>query len=456
MSSWSGKEVSYIVSSDHILSFLSSTDSINEVEIPEGALVVEDRRRLYNSMAYKIPKAILKESRILDYNYIEKLLQDGAAVNNEVLNPPLAAAVHTKNAKIVKLLLDSGAKLNERIQSAATWAISKGYTEIANLLFEHGLVLNDRSIQDIIYDITLSDNVDTLKILLEHKIDLSYANYYIIRASAIRGANQVLNILLNTFDIQNMPLETFNAIIESGRFVVVKKLLSKCTKVVLTKSLLFSLVTKGKIAILKAVFKLSGGIDKDSLSQALSKIRNKNSLSLVKFLVKEGADVHYGDEMAIKKAISAMGGIRISLAKALLEYGADIHVENEILLCTAIRSRLIKKTLLLLELGASLNAVSVKILANQIIIGLGGVLNKLLEHGMDVNIGNGILLRTCIRHSRIGTLEKLLAAGATLHHKDNFAFRFVLGKHHFKHTEELLRAYATGKSEEAIPKEITF
>ena len=120
--------------------------------------------------------------------------------------------------------------------------------------------------------------------------------------------------------------------------------------------------------------------------------RKKINLSVFKTLVDEGADVHAGDDYALRWA-SARG--HLDTVKFLVEQGANVHADNDF----ALR-------------WASGN-------------GHLDIVKFLVEQGADVHAGDDHALKWASGNGHLDTVKFLVEQGADVHADNDFALRWA-------------------------------
>jgi ankyrin repeat protein len=115
-----------------------------------------------------------------DIDEVIKILNKGADVNYDD-NFPLCLSAELGLYEITELLIDRGANINHQDKSQQYpiyYASLKGHSRIIELLFEKGAILKkERNMDDIYHfsffsDCIFYDDVQTLKLLVEHGLDL--------------------------------------------------------------------------------------------------------------------------------------------------------------------------------------------------------------------------------------------------------------------------------------------
>jgi hypothetical protein len=118
--------------------------------------------------------------------------------------------------------------------------------------------------------------------------------------------------------------------------------------------------------------------------------RRKITAKVIKQLIEEGADVHAGEDGALRWA-STNG--HTDVVKLLLEHGADVHAQND----AALR-------------WASTN-------------GHTDLVKILLEHGADVHVDDDDALRWASEKGHLHIVKYLVEQGADIHARDDEAFK---------------------------------
>ena len=146
----------------------------------------------------------------------------------------------------------------------------------------------------------------------------------------------------------------------------------------------------------------------DSDVKFFEAIKN-NNLESVKFLLEQGANLHAGDDYALK--LAAINGY-LELVKYLLEQGANLHAENDDALRSAAVSGHLEVVKYLLEQGANLHAVNDDALQLAAHNGHLKVVKHLLEQGANLHVVNNWALRWAAHKGHLNVVKCLLEHGA--------------------------------------------
>lgn len=118
--------------------------------------------------------------------------------------------------------------------------------------------------------------------------------------------------------------------------------------------------------------------------------RRELTVEVFRELLEEGANVHAGDDFALRWAA---GNGDIKTAKLLLENGANVHVGYESVLISAVENDDIDVVKLSLEYGADIHAQEEYALHRTITNGSVAMARFLLEHGANLQMDSDHLLQ---------------------------------------------------------------
>jgi len=130
----------------------------------------------------------------------------------------------------------------------------------------------------------------------------------------------------------------------------------------------------------------------------------KITLTVIKELVKEGANIHAGKNAALKWA--SLNG-HLEIVKYLIQEGADLHAENNY----ALRR-------------ASLN-------------GHLEIVKYLIQEGADIHAGSEYALRLASQYGHLEVVKYLIKKGANIHAEDEYALRWASENGHLEIVEYL-------------------
>jgi len=195
--------------------------------------------------------------------------------------------------------------------------------------------------------------------------------------------------------------------------------------------------------IIEDLFKLSQK-EKD---QSLLNVSEKGHIKLVKLLLDAGANVHAGDDYALRWA-SQNGHTEV--VKLLLGKGANVHVGDDYALRWASQNGRTEVVKLLLDAGANVHAEDDCALRWASANGRIEVIKLLLDKGANVHAGDDYALRWASSRGHTELVKLLLNRGADVHAKDDYAFRWACKGGHIDAVKLLLDAGANVHAEDDI------
>lgn len=161
---------------------------------------------------------------------------------------------------------------------------------------------------------------------------------------------------------------------------------------------------------------------------------NKNKNQIVKFLLQNGADIHYAHDKALY--IASLNG-NVSLVKLLLENGAN---NKDTVLVEACNNKSVEIVKLLLENGANVQTDDNLPLKMASYSGRTETVKLLIEKGADIHAENDRSLRSASGKGRYEIVKLLLENGADVHVNDESSLRAACRGCHFE-TVKLLIEY---------------
>lgn len=188
------------------------------------------------------------------------------------------------------------------------------------------------------------------------------------------------------------------------------------------------------------------GIEDINESLSFAVLITRKSI-IIKWLLKNGADVHYDTDYALLTSIKHSfyktknktspsmydsDGNIIRIIKILLEAGADVHAENNESLIEACKGGYLIIVKLLLAAGADIHARNNQALIDASANGHFHIVNILLKKGADVHAQDDQALISAVRRGRPEIVKLLLAKGANIHAQNGKAINMSMNNVHVK------------------------
>jgi ankyrin repeat protein len=317
-------EISTLIDSDDLQTFVSTSDANHSIEVLNLAL----KKNAHKIICYLLTKDIainahdssgitplIMSVKSRNYEVIHKLLEKGADLNlaekGNLQGTPLMYASTTNDQAISRLLLDKGALVNaldKNNDHALNWATYYGHTQVMILLLERGADLS-------------------LKSKHGGAIDVCFRLWH---------ADSVANILRTNL-LHNGHLKEHKLIVAVRQNNVkdVAQLLRKGaetnTKDVLGTPLIHMASERGNMEIMSLLIK--HGADINQLNRvgqsALAQAARFGQLDIVKLLLQQGADVNIsGQQYRLTPLIGAAVNGDIDIGELLLNAGAIIDQQD--------------------------------------------------------------------------------------------------------------------------------
>jgi len=137
--------------------------------------------------------------------------------------------------------------------------------------------------------------------------------------------------------------------------------------------------------------------------------RKKIDTSVIKSLLKEGANVHANDDCTLRWASVNK---HLKTAELLLKHGANVHIGNDWALKEASINGHLEVVRLLIRYGANVHASGDWALKEACTNGHLKVVKFLIKHGADVHAANTFALKWASRSGHTEIVELLLKHGA--------------------------------------------
>ena len=154
----------------------------------------------------------------------------------------------------------------------------------------------------------------------------------------------------------------------------------------------------------KQYFILKEASNYDDIDNLLTEAAKQGELSLVKFALEKGANVHAYADGALRNA-SEKGHLEV--VKYLIENGADIHTINDYPLRQASENGHLETVKYLLQQGANIHAVYDSALYFATLNNHYHVVKYLIEHGADMHAKNDRVIKLAIKYKRFEILNYL-------------------------------------------------
>ena len=167
---------------------------------------------------------------------------------------------------------------------------------------------------------------------------------------------------------------------------------------------------------------------------ALEQAARRGNFEIVKWLVENGANVHYDKDSAL---IGASEQGHLDIAKFLLENGADINAQSGDALGRASKNGHLEMVKLLVGSGADIHAYDDYALRMAAGKGHLPVVKYLVEHGADVNVMGGEPLIQAAYNRKLSVLKYLVRQGADPHAKKDTALKLAEKNAHTEISEYL-------------------
>lgn len=251
---------------------------------------------------------------------IKDLIKKGADVQADD-NEALIQASKNGYHKIVELLIKNGADVNDCRSEALTVASVNGHTKVLKLLLDNGVNTKARE-NNYIYDVCYNDHIECLKLLIDHGVDIFYdkkSDWSEPLYLACKKADlELIKYILNGLENENKYNNVLHYLSEYSHIDLMKWAIDNGADVNSADGvcLVFACPHKEQKHVVK--FLLKNGADIEVRNGESIKMASKyGNWDTVKLLVKSGAEI---TKQCIGEAIRHD---EMDIVKLLIEKGGD-------------------------------------------------------------------------------------------------------------------------------------
>lgn len=225
----------------------------------------------------------------------------------------------------------------------------------------------------IIYYICKNNNLELCKFMVSIGLNINYGDELALRVSIINNHIDLIKYLLDNGAnlnslINNIYKYTYNII------AIINIIFINCLR-------------SNEFTLVKSFINY---INISILNQELINNIDINNEKAVDFLLLNGADVHYDDNLAIRTSVER--GYYF-ITELLIKNDADIHIFNDEPLTNSCNYKHYDIVKLLLDNGADLHINNDEPLRNSAFNGDHILFDILIEYGADINVKNGYIKR---------------------------------------------------------------
>lgn len=255
----------------------------------------------------------------------------------------------------------------------------------------------------------LLSNINTFNYLLDLDVNIFSFDNIVLQWASFYGHNEIVKFLLmnGAMNFNTGIIEAFNYACQNDRIEIIK-LLIELKPDIYTNDALILACEYGHLDIVKFLLRNGSNIHHYN-DQALSSACESGNYMIAKFLLDCKANVNTDNNEALHLACQEG---HIEIVKLLLKYGVNIETKNNKALHLASKNGQIKIVKLLLKNGANVSAGNDKALRSAIANGHNEVIRLLLQYGANINVvNNDISLIETLRQNRSETIKILLQNG---------------------------------------------
>jgi ankyrin repeat protein len=352
-----------------------------------------------------------------NFQVVQFLLQHGADINADIAEEEgqsvLLAAVSTGDMGLIQFLLDQGADVNAESawccgHTALEAAVESGDMQLVRLLLDHKADPNAHDAEPL-FAAAQTASYDIMKLLLDHGADVNKADEdgrTVIQHMADEGEWEfdIIDLLLKRGANRT---DALSVVAKSGDIELAKLLLDLGVDINATRQFELSALAEAALAGNLDMVRLFLGYGANDRSGALLEAVSASHITLVRLLVRAGADVncqlrsaYHWRYSSILEEAAIQGNLEIT--RLLLDSGAHVEVIE--------------------ETNHSTTRTSTRTTALQYaaIHGHLSVVHELVRRGADVNAPawsdrQRTALEGAAEHGRLDTVQFLINMQANVH-----------------------------------------
>ncbi|KAJ3037860.1 hypothetical protein HDV00_001275 [Rhizophlyctis rosea] len=193
-------------------------------------------------------------------------------------------------------------------------------------------------------------------------------------------------------------------------------------------------VVRGDLSVVRFLLSVGVNIHRQE-GRALRNAASNGRADVVKELIKDGANVDVRDGDPLHEAASHG---HLGVIKVLVDAGVNVHAANEKVLRAAAQSGHVDSVRELLQAGADVHAFNDDALFKACEAGHAAVVTQLVKGGADVHVFEDEPLRRASSIGHLEAVQALLRAGANVHTYDEAALKVAAGRSHIRVLKLLL------------------
>ena len=273
-----------------------------------------------------------------------KLLMEYNTDDPSILTQALAHTGISANTKILKLLYKNGADLQQHVPHLLTGGVHSGNTSFVKYLLDHIDLdyLNNLEYAPLLMA-TKRDNLSMIKLLYKNGADLNICNNAVLLLSAKNNCMRIVKYLLkkkiniNSYNLIGSDEEIkfgSNALVNScsqGHFTMSKLLLKNGADYHICDYLaLAKSICHNHLNIIKLLLKY--GSDPNSIfthTNVIEYLSKKKNTDLLQLLIKSGLNPGLDDDILLIECVKADN---LKSVKLLLENGSNVNSQNGIVI----------------------------------------------------------------------------------------------------------------------------
>lgn len=396
---------------------------------------------------FKEPE-LLNDAAERGYLDIVKYLFDNGAVVDSLYDRSLRLAATNNHLDVVKYLVEKGTNVNHHNCIALSNAITLDNVDVVKYLVKNGADL-DLYGPGFLNSASSSGHLDIVKVLVENGVNKKSYNKAFLSACKKGHLNVVRYLVENGADIHVDNDFGLNYAANNGHLDLVKYLIDK--GITMNNDALVNASASGNLEIFKYLVKHGGdihgkndqclivaattirldilkyligkGVDDNSKSRAMIGATKNGRIESVKYLVENGADIHFHDDEALFLSVYYNN---LDITEYLVENGANIKGKINLLIPIAAKNGYIDMIGYLMDIEPVKQNIKDQALVIASLNSNVDIVKCLVENGANVNTHDGEALLNAIKLRKFTMVKYLVENGIDVNTQDGKALQISI------------------------------
>ena len=384
----------------------------------------ENKPNLDFSSQKKLNEDLLKFVKEGNFKRVKEVVEMGADVNDDDIEPLLWASGNGY-LPVVKYLVERGANINANDDAALTSASENGHLPVVKYLVENRADIHAQNDLTLIWA-SENGHLPVVKYLVEHGANIYAQNDLALKLAIENKHTDVVEYLKSTNSAKSN-----------------KPQISEALQNKLNQQLFENIANLEKV---KYLIRQGADIHAE-YDYAFLLASGKGHLETVKYLVEHGANIHAEYDYAF---LMASDNGHLEIVKYLVRHGADIHAQNDSALRRASKYGQLLTVKYLVEQGAYIDSNESEALRSASENGHFSVVKYLVERGSDINAIDNYALKLASEFGHFPIVKYLVEHGANIHAEDDNALRVASEFGHLEIVKYLVERGANIDSKESL------